>query len=556
MNFYSKTVPVYSSGVYEEYCQWDAVFTGFGVYCGNTGFDNSTRSNLINGYISGVVNVNPIYATSSSLMPKLCNPCDSQSSAGWSGYFLNGKKQAFPEGANFSGFSGQIGFSTGSGFQYSGFKFISSNVLSDGIYSGYNQQKFGSGEMMQTIGWMSGAFQETISGFVSGYKDQYGAFKRLSNISGWPTIDQNIFKLQSGTSGFILGSSGYFIGGKTYYFPSGNLFSGFSGQPDVDAGLGFTYSGIEYDISNGFFSGFQYDGSGYTGQWISKIGYRNISGRQDITGFVKTNSICDFKILSGLPNNSSGISGYYFENKIYNFPTGTFDDIYYQFPKFNDNPTFVKYGNSYSGFFASNSGFSGVGITDIKKEYVVGFISGYRDSVGEFYQFNNITGASGFILENKRYFFPTGNLFSGFSGFSGFSTGLQFEYSGLGIYPYVGNNFTGDTYAASGSGIVTGIMGWRNIEFQNKEYGTGIITGLIGSANSPYSGALTGSFYYKDKYGNKNTVLNFGLNSGQFYSESSGFGFKVPSSNRVGIDIYNPLSGISDINISLFGYYE
>jgi hypothetical protein len=67
---------------------------------------------------------------------------------------------------------------------------------------------------------------------------------------------------------------------------------------------------------------------------------------------------------------------------------------------------------------------------------------------------------------------------------------------------------------------------------------------------------LTGNFYHKDKFSNKIIGPKFGLNTGQLYNESFGIGFKVPYGNRVGIDLYNPLSGISDINITMFGYYE
>jgi hypothetical protein len=666
INFYSKTVPIYADGIHEEYSQWDSLYSGFGIYCSNTGIDNLTYTQQITGYISGTVESKPLYVLSKSLTQPQCNPCEADTDfSSWSGYFLNGNKINFPTSNEFSGFTGQDGFSISSGFQYSGFQIIGENTINDGTYSGYTNSIFGSGEMLKNIGWRSGAFIEPISGFVSGYRDQYGTFKRLSlittGISG-SGLDTGIFKLD--LTGFVIGSSGYYIGDQKYFFPAdrpvsynivgfmsgymdpigrftgfqnlniisgssgyfintpsdyiqtffptGNSFnnfigmygiytgsqyssyhtgfsfplgsgfsgiggatsntygimtgvigaanifipfSGFSGRQGIDIGLGFEYSGLRGDLYQTFFSGSVFDGSGYTGQLISIFGKRNISGRQDITGFVKTNAVYNFQPISALPTDS-GISGYFLENNIYRFPTGPFYPPYYQFPKFDDNPFFTKYGNSYSGFYVSNSGFSGFGYTGINKEYIIGFVSGYKDEVEGFFQFTATTGGSGFITGNTKFFFPTGGEFSGLSGFSGFSNDLGFLYTGLGATPYRNDNFIGDNFLNSGSGVITGIIGWRNVQFITKEYGTGIMTGLIGSRNAPYSGNFTGNFYYKDKLGNKSIGPKFGLTTGQLYNESFGIGFKVPWNSRVGIDIYNPLSGISDINVVMFGYYE
>ena len=671
INFYAKNIPIFSENIHEEYNQWDSVFSGFGVYCSNTGIDQLTFIEQVTGYISGFVSPEPIYAQSLSILKTPCNPCENQIDiSNWSGYILNNNKINFPATAIFSGFSGQPGFSSISGFQYTGFQISSNGIFSVGIYSGYNNINFGSGEILQNIGWRSGAFPEKVSGFLSGYLNQYGGFVRLSRIttgvsgSGvfyhddydpYRGIDTGIFRLD--LSGFVVGSSGYFINGEKYFFPAdrpiyypiigfvsgfmngsnqfsiGNSsgyfintlsdyikiffptmgytgfdkmygiytgsgyssyytgfsfplgsgfsglngatnntdgimtgiigganifipFSGFSGRPGIDIGLGFEYTGMHFDINEDFFSGLIFDGAGYTGQWIGGVGKRNVSGRQDITGFSRANALYNFQIMSGLAENTSGISGYFIDNNTYMFPSGTFDPKYYKFPKFDNNPSFTKYGYSYSGFYPSTSGFSGIGFTGVVKEYIVGFISGFKNVFGEFYQFNQITGSSGFITGNQKSFFPTGSMFSGFTGFSGFNNNLGFLYTGFGPYPYIGNNFIGDTFINSGSGIITGYVGWRNVNFVTKEYGTGIMTGIIGYRNTPYSGSFTGNFYHKDKNGNKVIGPKFGLKTGQLYNESFNIGFSAPWNNRIGIDIYNPLSGISDINIVLFGYYE
>lgn len=672
VNFYSKDIAIFSDNIYEEYNQWDSVFSGFGIYCGNSGIDKLTFIEKITGYISGVLSSDPIYIQSLSIVKNSCNPCDEPNNKNtWSGYFLDGNKINFPQLSEFLGFSGQNGFSQISGFQYSGFDISQDGIITGGIYSGYDNQIFGSGEIYKNIGWRSGAFPEKISGFLSGYLNQYGGFLRLSKIttgiSGSGTFFDNDYNpyvnLDTGRfrldlSGFVIGSSGYFINGKKYFFPNnrpmlynivgflsgfmnssneftlhnssgyfidtpsdyvkvffptgGNFnkfiqmygmytgsgyssyytgfsfplgsgfsglnglpnntsgimtgiigaanifiqFSGFSGRPNIDLGLGFEYSGMHFDILNDFFSGSNFDGYGYTGEWIAGIGKRNVSGKEDILGFVRANSLYNFQILNNLPINTSGISGYFIDGNVFKFESGTFDPKYYKFPKFDNNPSFAKYGYSYSGFFPGSSGFSGIGLNEIKKEYIVGFISGYKDIFGEFYQFTNNTGSSGFFTGNQKIFFPTGNLFSGFTGFLGFDQELGFLYTGMGNFPYRNNNFIGDNFPNSGSGIITGYIGWKNTIFNTKDYGTGIMTGFIGHRNTPYSGFLTGNFYHKDKYGNKTIGPKFGLSTGQLHNESFEIGFTVPWNNRIGIDVYNPLSGISDINIVMFGYYE
>lgn len=680
INFYSKHIPMFSENIYEEYSQWDSVYSGFGIYCSNTGVDNLTFIEPITGYISGILNPIPIYYTLDSLIEVPCDPCQKDiNRSGFSGYFLEDKKINFPIKNYFLGFNNQSGFSNISGFLFSGFQIDNENVVNTGIYSGFSDDRFTSGEIYQLIGWRSGAFPEKISGFISGYLDQYGAFMRLSKIttgiSGSGTIfdgrqdnylplDTGFFKLDQ--SGFIINASGYFINNKKYFFPadrpisynligfisgymdpngyfsgfqdlniisgssgyfidtpsdyakvffptgsefaeftgmygiytgsgytsyytgfsfplesgfsgidgatndtygmmtgiigSANIlipFSGFSGRPDIDLGLGFNYIPMHYDLNEDFFSGWSMDASGgNTGQWIGGIGTRNVSGKQNITGFVQVDARYDFEILSNLPPNSSGISGYFFDNKTFSFSSGQFDPIYNEFPEFSNNPLFLKYGYSYSGFYPYCSGFSGVGYTDIERQYIVGFISGFKNELGEFYQFTDVTGSSGFITGQERIFFPTGELFSGFSGFDGFNLDLGFLYTGMRENPYMGNNFIGNDFLNSGSGIITGYIGWRNVNFLNKEYGTGIMTGYIGYKNSPFNGSLSGHFYYKDKYGNKFIGTKFELKTGEYYKEAFNVRFNVPWNHRVGIDVYNPLSGISDINIVLFGYYE
>jgi len=234
INFYTKHLPINASGIHEEYSQWDSRYTGFGIYCGNTGVDKLTFIEPVTGYISGVLKENPKYYILNNLISGPCSICEKDiNRSGFSGYFLGNKKINFPTKEYFSGFSGQFEFSNISGYEYSGFKTLADNTVSEGVYSGYDNIKFGgSGEIFQEIGWRMGIFPEIISGFLSGYVDPYGVFTRFSQIttgiSGSGTfyrerfepynkLDTDFFLLDR--SGYMVGYSGYFISGIKYFFP-------------------------------------------------------------------------------------------------------------------------------------------------------------------------------------------------------------------------------------------------------------------------------------------------------------------------------------------------
>lgn len=97
---------------------------------------------------------------------------------------------------------------------------------------------------------------------------------------------------------------------------------------------------------------------------------------------------------------------------------------------------------------------------------------------------------------------------------------------------------------------------------------TGYAIGAVNSGRGPghlnsgasglqYFRPLTGEIYQRDTLNNKSTLFGFSFNSGQIYS---GSGFDSSSylsfvgSNRLGVDIFSGLSGISNVTIGVFGF--
>lgn len=422
-NFYSQYEPKVGNGLYEEYMQYNAVFTGISLYCSETGRGPTTYRQEITGYISGYLQDQPSYIPlTAETVYKTCDPCYTAPNMNdWSGYFIDGKKYNFNTGNQFSGFNGISLFSQVSGYEYSGFK-LNSGI----VFSGYSDSEYGFGEILETIGWRVAPYPETISGFISGYRTSGGNFIPLSEIIG---PSQGSFALNP--SGYIIGSSGYFLSGQQYFFPTGtginNRFSGFSGMFGFQESIGYQYSGIYSDISSNFFSGkFPDSSGGNTGIVIGKIGYRNVPTRKEIYGFIKAKSIYNFSGFNLYTNNISGISGYFIDNKAVPFLTGApnRDLLIKGFEGFDNESGFDNFGYEYSGFFTMpNSGFSGIGMPYLFPETVTGFVSGFLSGENNtFIRFTGFSGSSGYILNGEKYHFLPARWKSG-QNISGFQSG-------------------------------------------------------------------------------------------------------------------------------------
>jgi hypothetical protein len=373
--------------------------------------------------------------------------------------------------------------------------------------------------------------RENIIGFLSGFRDSSGIFSSIN--------EENC--------------SGYFISGQQYYFPTGDLFDNFNNQSGFDPYLGYIYSGFSFQNGSGF-SGNQFPTSGsgimtgfignrsvvnfsgaysglsgiptheygwyYTDEGFFGSGLPNFTGaftggKFDIglTGFSGTPFGYGEKIIgfiSGYVNelnnfirldnvnipNFKGYSGYYIENEQRFFPTGNLLSGFSGQSGFDIN---LQY--RFSGFnFIEGSGFSGDSWPIVQKENVIGFMSGFMTEVQEFIPFQNLypeLSSSGYYISGIQRFFPTGNLFSGFLGQPGIDASA-YEYSGFFLSGPSG--FSGANFNGSGTGILTGIIGYRKYATYPFS-GSGVITGYIGDRNVlKYSntGILTGLIGYKD----------------------------------------------------------
>lgn len=491
-NFYTKDEPVVGNNIYEEYIQHDAVFTGFSIYCNESGTGPTTYREEITGFISGFLEKDPLYVPlSEEIIPESCDPCYKKPSiADWSGYYINTNKFNFPTGGQFFGFSGLNGFSNTSGHYYSGF-----NFTNEKFFYGYSDDKYGPGELIDNVGWRVAPYPETVSGFLSGYLTSGGNFIPLSLISGSGASNFPIDGL-----GYVIGSSGYFLSGKQYFFqndirptkqkiigflsgylnksgvftsylktnplisggsgyfankqyffPNGNAFIGFTGMPrfiDQLNGGFFIYSGFSFPEGSGF--------SGYNWPTVE---------RELVFGFISgdINNYKDiyFSGFSVKDNQSSG----YFTSGQYIFKTGNL------FSGFSGETNIPYQDYEYSGFFIN--GPSGVSGANIVTEQILGYISGYKDLNGIFSGFTGTLSSSGYYIFDNQIKFPTGSRFSGFSGENYFYTQPGFIYSGFFATNLSG--FSGIAFPDSGSGIMTGYIGSRNYYS-----GSGVITGAIG----------------------------------------------------------------------------
>jgi len=404
VNYYKNGNLNTGENIYEEFIQYNSTFTGINIFAGASGTGASIAPEKILGYISGVLQKDPIY--------KLTSNGDTK----YSGYYISNERKIFPDGATFSGFSGQSGFYEYSGFSYSGF---SISPLS-GSFSGFNNTNYGYGEFSQSIGSRNVGTQEKIIGFRSGYMNEFFSFSPFAN------------------SGNL---SGYFLSGNKLYFQTGSLFSGFSGLGGFDSNLGFSYTGFSFPEGLGF-SGITYANSG-TGILTGYIGNRSFLKSEYITGFVTITSWHNFT-----PSSPA------------------------------------------------------------------------------------VTGTSGYFIESRVVRFDTGNNFSGFSGQSGFYQNYGYAFEGLFASS---SGFSGLYSMLSGSGIMTGVIGYRNI---------------------PYMWPMSGRFYYKDQNNIKTLGQPFSIDSGKYSNINIPISYGIENGKRVGIDIYNTLPGLSNVNIALVGYYD
>jgi hypothetical protein len=358
-----------------------------------------------------------------------------------------------------------------------------------------------------------------ITGYLSGTLNQYPIYKSITGVYA---------------------NSGYFVSGKKYNFPTGNQFSGFSGQSGFDNIWGYSYSGFEISRSgDNIFSGYYGNVRFGEGELLEKIGTRNYTVQEKIIGF-RSGFLNESFVFSGFTGQQN-LSGYFISGTQYYFPTGT------GFANFSGQFGFDEYlGYSYTGFtFPEGVGFSGLTFPSSGTGILTGYIGHRNVLTGEFvsgfikiisdYDFTVATGrnfVSGYFIDRTRTGFDTGIPFSGFDGRSGFDNYWGYTFSGF--FP-TSSGFSGSNFLYSGSGIMTGAIGYRYI---------------------PNLNPLSGQFYYKNNLGDKTAGPSFILNSGEKFYESTSVFYPVSGKRIIGFDIHNTLSGLSDVNIVLMGYYN
>lgn len=411
-------------------------YSGVNFFISGSGFNK--KENII-GYISGILDPYKIYS-----------PITGNNSA--SGYIITGTKYNFNSKFGFSGFSGQFGFDTGWGFNYSGFKISRSG---DGIFSGYTQGKeFGSGQFFEKIGTRNYPIQENIIGFRSG-------------------VMNSLFSFSGFSSGKNL--SGYFISGQQYYFPTGSQFSGFLGQSGFSNYLGYVYYGFA-NQTNFVFSGI--NSATGTGILSGIIGYRNILTGEVVSGFVNINAIPDFSPITGYEN----ASGFYLNNTTIGFNTG---NLFSGFDGFNGFSSYLGY--EYKEFFTNGFGdFSGADFANSGTGILTGII-GYRVLSGY--------GALSGIIGTRNIFYKSGE-FEAFENNALFEKYLKYKYTGFSFIE--GSGFSGVNFPDSGHGIITGFIGDRNVMNLVGSY-----SGLSGIPTHEYG------WYYTDEGFFKSGLPNF-----------------------------------------------
>jgi hypothetical protein len=533
------------SGQEYFYDDWGYNYSGFNNI--NSGFSGDNKFNeKIIGYISGYLNTSGVFSGLHRLNP----------SSGSSGYFIDDRRFQFPS-VGFNGFENQYLFNKSFGYKYTGFSFVEGSGFSgmefgdSGLcmvtgFIGDRNYYTGSGDYTSDIG-------NRVLLKYSGTFNQFNGEPFTFDIS--TQTYSNVQFFLSGTSGFsgIDGTtSGYgiltgLIGHKRTFYKSGSFDAFENKYPLFEKYLGYKFTGFALPEGSQF-SGAEYSNSGY-GQIIGAIGDRNTvnfvgsysglsgiptheygwyyinsgffrSGLPNFTG-VFTGGSFDIRLtgFSGDPfksgqkiigfrsgfineigsfvaftntniENFTGYSGYYLNNKQVFFRTGI------NFSGFSGENGFdSSLGFRYTGFsFPEGTGFSGYSWPVVQKEMVFGFLSGFMNEYQEFFPYQNIypeLSSSGYFVNTNRLFFKTGSLFSGFDG-ENIPDSQNYEFSGF----FIGgpSGFSGISFTNSGSGIVTGLIGYKNI-FQYPISGSGILTGFIGDRNVlqfSKTGVLTG----------------------------------------------------------------
>ena len=562
------------SGQQYFYDDWGYNYSGFKNL--NSGFigQNKTNEKII-GYISGILNENGIFSGLQSINPL----------SGSSGYFIDSNIFSFSP-IGFDRFENQTIFNKNFGYKYTGFsfpegsgftdiQFITSGLCKVTGYIGDRNYYTGSGVYISDIGNRiilnySGnldSFNNTelqndilthsfsnVNFFVSG-----SGFYNIENIIGYISGILNPYSIYSPITGNNA-YSGYILSGKKFIFNKNILFSGFSGQEGFNTGWGFAYSGFKLSSSgDGIFSGFVNDKIFGNGELFERIGSRNYPIQENIIGFRSgvMNSLFNF---SGF-NNRQNISGYFISGQQYYFETGSL------FSGFSGAVGFSNYlGYNYNGFSNQpNFAFSGInsptgtgiltGIIGYRNILTSESISGFAHikSMPDFYPSTGYDNASGFYFNNSTTGFTTAATFIGFDNISGFSTYLGYEYSG-----YFANipEFSGVEFSNSGTGILTGIIGYRIAP------GYGALTGIIGTRNIFYKSGKFEAFennYLFEKYLlYKYTGFSFPDGSGFSGINSSNTGYGIITGfigDRNVMVLSGRYSGLSGIPTHEYGWY-
>ncbi len=141
-----------------------------------------------------------------------------------------------------------------------------------------------------------------------------------------------------------------------------------------------------------------------------------------------------------------------------------------------------------------------------------------------------LTGVSGALISQLApgNTINTGTFFT-FTGITGNFVNMSFYFDEFNLY--------------TGLNVIESLVS-RDFFF------TGYAIGVI---NTGTQGFFSGSFYQRNTTNVKTNFINFGHNSGQFFTAAGGFNQIISGMNRVGLDIYRIGTGITGLSVGLFG---
>lgn len=123
------------------------------------------------------------------------------------------------------------------------------------------------------------------------------------------------------------------------------------------------------------------------------------------------------------------------------------------------------------------------------------------------------------------------------------NTGNFYTFSGI------TGNFMNMSFYFDEFNLVTGLN--QSESFISRDF---FFTGYaVGAIQSGTQGFFSGSFYQRTMTNVKTNFINFGMNSGQFFTGVGGFNQTISGMNRVGLDIYRIGTGITGLSVGLFG---